>query len=264
MRTAVAPLVLLVALVAATGGGRTQEASPVAGCGTGPATPTSEFRTVHQEIAVDLDRLFGCLAVRDWAGAASFVAVDRGQGDPFATLTELDRTGLFRIETGLVSQTVRSTGPSGAVVDLAWRVGSQVRYDRWTFQKRDGLWRIALVEPGVPLFDGMAIGIAGRIGPAGVSLPRAELINPGGVELRLEVAPETPVGSLLLVFPADACTRAQPSPLTAALEVGGERVTLFLDAPADGDYALAVVSGEEPLSRQAVCGAPAAVLTMTS
>lgn len=230
----------------------------------GPATPVAEFRTVNQEIAVDLDRLFGCLAVRDWPGAASFVAIPDGQADPFAALTELDRTGMFLVETGLVSMTMRSTGPSGTKVDLAWQVGSQVRYDRWTVQKRDGTWRVTAVEPGVPLFDGTIIGMTGRVGPDGVELSRPALINPGGVELLLEIAPDVPADTLLVVFPAETCSRVEPSPLTAVLELGGSQGTLSLDAPDDGDYALAVVSTGEPLSRASICDAPAAVLTMTS
>jgi hypothetical protein len=236
----------------------------VPGCDSGPATPYAESRTVNREIALDLDRLFGCLAVRDWTGVASFVSIPDGQADPLAALAALDGTGLFVVQSGLVSQTMRSTGPAGAVVDLAWRVGSQVRYDRWTFQSRDGQWRLVLVEPGVPQFDGTIIGIEGRIGPEGATLARASLVNPGGVELVFEVEPETPDGGMLLVFPADACARSQSAPLTAAMEVSGGRVTLFLDAPADGAYAFVVVGTEGPLSRESICGAPAAVLTMST
>ena len=159
---------------------------------------------------------------------------------------------------------MRSTGPSGASVDLAWRVGSQVRYDRWTFQRRDGRWRITAVGPSVPQFDGTIVGIAGRVGPNGVELPRSELANPGGIEVLLEIAPDAPMNALVLVFPHDACARSGVSRLTAVLEVGRDQATLSLDAPDDGAYALAVVSTDEPLSRSSVCAAPTAVLTMTS
>ena len=264
MRGTLGLLLVLVALTGASATGRAQQVSPVPGCDPGPATPYAEFQTVNQEIAVDLDRLFGCLAVGDWAGVTSFVAIPAGLANPFASLDELDRTGLFVIRTAMVSQTMRSSGPSGSTVDLAWRVGSQVRYDRWTFQKRDGRWRIVLVEPGVPLFDGTIVGMEGRLGPEGVTLERSSLVNPGGIELVLAVAPETPAGGTLLVFAADACGRPQPTPLTGVLEVRGGNITLFLNAPADGDYALVVIQAGEPVSREAVCGAPAAVLTMSS
>jgi len=260
---------VLAALVGAPGiGGAAQEASPVAslvtGCSTGPATPVATLQTVNEEIAVELDRLFACLAVHDWESVAGFVAIPRGRANPFSALAELDATGLFLVETSLDSLTMRSTGPSGASVDLAWRVGSQVRSDRWTFQRRDGQWRITAVGPGVPQFDGTIVGIAGRIGLDGVELPWGELANPGGVELLLEVAPDAPVNALLLMFPHDACARAGPSRLTAVLEFGDDRATLSLDAPDDGAYALAVVSVDEPLSRASICATPAAVLTMTS
>lgn len=239
-------------------------ASPMAGCAVGPATPVAAFQTVNEEITVELDRLFACLAVRDWAGVASFVAIPTGQANPFSALAELDASGLFLVETSLHSMVMRSTGPSGASVDLAWRVGSQVRYDRWTFQRREGRWRVTAVGPGVPQFAGTIIGITGRVGSDGVVLPRTELVNPGGVELLLEMVPNSPANSLLLMFHEDACARSGPSRLTAVLEIGGEQVTLFLDAPDDGTYALAVVSTDEPLSRASICAAPAAVLTMTS
>ena len=222
------------------------------------------LRTVNEEIADELDRLFGCLAARDWASVASFVAIPRGRANPFSALAELDGTGLFLVETSLDSLVMRSSGPSGASVDLAWRVGSQIRYDRWTFQRRDGRWRITAVGPGVPQFAGTIVGIAGRIGPDGVVLPRMRLSNPGGVELRLEVGPDAPANALLLVFPHDACARAGASRLTAVLEVGGDQANLALDAPDDGAYTLTVVSTDEPLSRASICAAPAAVLTMTS
>lgn len=222
------------------------------------------FQTVNQEIAVELDRLFGCLTVRDWPGVAGFEAIPDSRADPFAALAELDQTGLFVIETELLSMVMRSTGPSGAKVDLAWRVGSQTRYDRWTFQKRAGQWRITVVEPGVPQFTGSIIGITGRVGAGGVELSRPALINPGGVELLLEIAPDVPADSLLIVFPADACERIEPSLLTAVLELGGSQATLSLEALDDGDYALVLVSSEDPLSRASICGAPAAVLTMTA
>ena len=264
MRATLGLLLLLAALTGASSGGRAQQASPVPGCSPRPATPYAEFQTVNQEIAVDLDRLFGCLAVGDWAVVASFVAIPTGLANPFTSLDELDRTGLFVVRTGMVSQTMRSSGPSGSTVDLAWRVGSQLRYDRWTFQKLDGQWRIVLVEPGLPLFDGTIVGMEGKVGPEGVTLARTWLVNPGGIELVLEVAPETPTGGTLLVFTVDACTRPQPTPLAGMLEVRGDSITLFLDAPADGDYALVVIGAGEQVSREAICGATAAVLTMSS
>lgn len=263
-RRAAGLLVLAVAFAAAGGAGLAQEATPLARCNAGPATPVPGSRTINEEIAVELDRLFDCLSVRDWAAVANFVDIPDGQADPFHALTELDRTGLFTISTGVVSQAMRSTALSGTTVDLAWRVGSQLRYDRWTFQRANGRWRIVAVEPGVPLYDGVIVGITGRIELTGVVLPRSELINPGGVELALEVGPDVPAGTLLLVFPDDACARAQPSPMTAVVEVGGETVTVALDAPDDGAYALALVSTNAPLSRASICAAPAAVLKMTS
>jgi len=262
-------LVSLAALLGILGvDGLAQQASPVAiptaGCAARLATPVAAFQTVNVEIAVELDRLFGCLAVRDWESVASFVAIPRGRVNPFSALAELDATGLFLVETSLDSMVMRSTGPSGASVDLAWRVGSQVRYDRWTFQRREGRWRVTAVGPGVPQFDGTIIGITGHIGPDGVELSRTALINPGGVEMLLAVAPDAPANALLLVFAEDACAQPGPSRLTAVLEVDGDRVTLSLDGPDDGAYALVVVSTDEPLSRSSICAASAAVLTMTS
>ena len=258
-------IVILVGLIGATGEtGRGQEATPSAGCASGPATPVAELRTVDEEIAVDLDRLFGCMAAGDWAGVAGFVTIADGLANPFVTLAELDATGMLTIETALVSMTMRGTGPAGATVDLAWRVGSLVRYDRWTLQKRLGSWRVTLVEPGVPQFDGLIVGITGTVGAGGVELPRSELINPGGVEVLLEVERDVAVGSVLLVFPQGACGQAVRSSLTGMLDVAGGQAMLSLDGPADGGYALALVSTDEPLSRASICAAPTTVLTITS
>jgi hypothetical protein len=166
--------------------------------------------------------------------------------NPFALLAELDHTGLVTIETSMVSKTMRSTEPAGSTVDLAWRLGSQVRYDRWSFEKRDGLWRVALVEPGVPQFDGLIVGATARIRPSGVEMPWAELFSPGGVELLLEVDPAMVADSALLVFPDDACERSDASPLTAMVQVSNGPLTLWLDGPASGSFSMALVPSDEP------------------
>lgn len=274
MRRLLPVLALVVALAGeveprATAQEATQEATPAAGCPAGPATPTAAVVTVNEEIAGELERLFRCLTARNWEAVARIVAIPDGSTDPFTVLEALDGTGLFSFTTRLESQMVRSTGPEGAMVDVAWRVSGQLRSERWTFRRRDGgaevgRWALTAVEAGVPRYDGMLVGISGGVSSGAVTLSRSELINPGGVELRLDVAADVEPPNLLVMFPVDACTGAGPSPLVAFAQVIRPAVAIALDDPPDGDYALALVSTLAPISRDTICTAPSASLKVRS
>lgn len=270
MRRLLAPLALVVALAGASAPAATaRQATPTAGCVAGPASPMAPVLTVNEEIAGELDQLFRCLAVRDWDEVERVVAIPDGSVDPFAALRALDETGLVSFAARLEAQMVRSTGPEGPTVDVAWRLDGQVRSERWTFRRPDRAtgdapWSLTAVEAGVPRYDGAVVGITGMIAAGGVSLSRARLVTPGGIELRLDVAHDVEPGMMVVVVPLDACGRAEPSPLTAFAQVTGTSVTIALDDPPDGAYALSLVSTLASISRETICAAPTAALEVLS